>query len=152
VGSTGGGAFFLRGGACGLWHFGQKKNPARIATMVRHTRTTMAVMAAGPTGFGVSGMPVVVAGRLFVDLQVRGFNRVFSSIFIRFELASSVQFQPFKPQNAEVELFRRDNTFVEHDDVYRNTCNPDGEQSSPKEPLVFNCAWSWVQLFIGMFW
>ena len=52
----------MRGGACGLWHFGQKKNPARIATMVRHTRTTMAVMAAGPTGFGVSGIPVVVAG------------------------------------------------------------------------------------------
>ena len=62
--STGGCfVFFGVGGASfGLWHLGQKKNPARTATMKRQTRTTIAVIAAGPTGLGRRG---IVGGTAF---------------------------------------------------------------------------------------
>jgi len=52
--------FFGRGGACEMWHLGQKKNAARMHVMNRQPRTTIAVMAAGPTGFSSIGIWVVV--------------------------------------------------------------------------------------------
>jgi hypothetical protein len=55
--ADGGFVTFLTASAAGfaMWHFGQKKNPASIAVIVRQVNTTIAVIASGPTGFGNSG-------------------------------------------------------------------------------------------------
>lgn len=97
--ASGVGCFFfgVDGGGFDMWHLGQKKNPARTAVMKRQTRTTMAVMALGPTGLGrrgIVGLPVVGGAQYFIFLNG---SRTETLLILRIPLSSTEQLRPAAP-------------------------------------------------------
>lgn len=120
-----------------MWHFGQKKNPARTAVIKRQTRTTIAVIAAGPTGLGrrgIVGLLVVGGEQYFIFLNG---SRTETLWIRRIPLSSWEQLIPPMRQKCTFDSFI--NRIVSDSPVqfaHFTICSPFVVQVNPKDKLV----------------